>query len=52
MLEQVVSGMAWETITEEWRGAVIEEAIAEAVRLARAGLLTHMPKLVPEVSEP
>jgi uncharacterized protein (DUF433 family) len=33
VLEQVAGGMAWETITEEWRGDVPKEAIGEAVRL-------------------
>ena len=28
VLEQVASGMAWGSITEEWRGGVTEEAIA------------------------
>jgi len=32
VLEQVVSGMAWETIIEEWHNSITEEAIAEAVR--------------------
>lgn len=41
VLEQVASGMAWETITEQWRGALTKEAIAEAVRLARESLLTY-----------
>lgn len=35
VLEQVATGMAWETITGEWRGDVPKEAIAEAVRLGR-----------------
>lgn len=35
VLEQVASGIAWESILEEWRGSITEEAIAEAVRLAR-----------------
>jgi uncharacterized protein (DUF433 family) len=39
VLEQVARGMAWETITEEWRGAVTRDAIGEAVRLAREALL-------------
>jgi uncharacterized protein (DUF433 family) len=34
VLEQVASGMAWEAISEEWRGSITKEAIAEAVRLA------------------
>ena len=35
VLEQVASGMAWEAIIEEWRDSISNEAIAEAVRLAR-----------------
>lgn len=45
VLEQVASGMAWETIVEEWRGAVPVEAIAEAVRLAREALAVHATDL-------
>lgn len=41
VLEQVASGMAWEAITEEWRGAVSKDAIAEAVRLASQALIEH-----------
>ncbi len=48
VLEQVASGMAWEAIIEEWHGGVTKEAIAEAVRLAREALVTHMPDLVSE----
>lgn len=33
VLEQVASGMAWETILGEWRGSLPGEAIAEAVQL-------------------
>jgi uncharacterized protein (DUF433 family) len=50
VLEQVASGMAWEAIIEEWRGALTKEAIAEAVRLAREALVTHIPDLVSETS--
>ncbi|MEO8428964.1 MAG: DUF433 domain-containing protein [Verrucomicrobiota bacterium] len=35
VLEQVATGMAWKSIFEEWRGSISQEAIAEAVRLAR-----------------
>lgn len=35
VLEQVERGMPWDTIVEEWEGRVPQEAIAEAVRLAR-----------------
>lgn len=48
VLEQVARGMAWESIADEWRGAVSEEAIAEAVRLAREALLKYHDKLVPD----
>ena len=41
VLEQVALGLSWETIVEEWRGAVSMEAIAEAVRLAREALLAR-----------
>ena len=39
VLEQVASGLDWETIIEEWRGSISREAIAEAVRLASQKLL-------------
>ena len=39
VLGRVARGMAWETIVEEWRGAVSMDAIAEAVRLAREALV-------------
>ena len=38
VLEQVASGIAWETIVEEWRGSVSLEAIAEAVRTSSSEL--------------
>jgi len=41
VLEQVASGMAWETIEDEWRGKVSKEAIAEAVRLASQAFIEH-----------
>jgi len=41
VLEQVASGVAWETIVAEWRGSVPAEAIAEAVRMASQALLDH-----------
>lgn len=34
VLEQVASGIAWESIVEEWRGSITEEAITEAVRVS------------------
>jgi uncharacterized protein (DUF433 family) len=34
VLEQVAEGITWQTIQEQWRGAVRRAAIAEVVRLA------------------
>ncbi|MFN8461226.1 MAG: DUF433 domain-containing protein [Anaerolineales bacterium] len=34
VLEQVASGMAWETIIEEWNDSISKEAIQEAIQLA------------------
>jgi uncharacterized protein (DUF433 family) len=45
VLEQVASGMDWDTIVEEWHGSVSREAIAEAVRLGRESLLAHRNEL-------
>jgi len=41
VLEQVGEGLAWEVIIEEWRGAITDEAIAEAVMLSRKSFLEH-----------
>jgi uncharacterized protein (DUF433 family) len=41
VLEQVASGMAWETIVEEWRGNVDSDAISEAVLLASQAFRDH-----------
>jgi uncharacterized protein (DUF433 family) len=41
VLEQVASGLAWESIVEEWRGYVPKDAIAEAVRLSSQAFLDH-----------
>jgi uncharacterized protein (DUF433 family) len=48
VLEQVARGMVWEAIIEEWRGALTEDAIAEAVRLAREAFLTYATERAPE----
>jgi uncharacterized protein (DUF433 family) len=48
VLEQVASGLAWESIVESWRGAVSQAAIAEAVRLAREALVAHHDQLPAE----
>ena len=41
VLEQVGSGMAWESIALEWREQISKEAIAEAVRLASQAFQDH-----------
>jgi len=41
VLEQVASGIAWETIVEEWRGNVHPDAIPEAVLLASHAFRDH-----------
>ena len=41
VLEQVAAGMAWESITEEWRGNVNSDAISEAVALASQAFRDH-----------
>ncbi len=45
VLEQVAAGMAWPSIVEEWRGGITEQAIAEAVRLARETFREYAHKL-------
>lgn len=48
VLEQVASGMAWETIIEEWHNSITKEAIAEAVQLATQALMKHADEFVLE----
>jgi uncharacterized protein (DUF433 family) len=50
VLEQVADGLDWETIIEEWRGSITEEAIAEAISLSRQAFLEHADKYVLESS--
>ena len=50
VLEQIASGMAWETIIEEWEGRISAEAIAEAVRLAGQAFVDHAPEYLLEPS--
>ena len=52
VLEQIANGMDWEVIIEEWRGALNERAIAEAIRLAREAFVTHVPELVAGTTHP
>ena len=46
VLEQVSSGITWETIVDEWRGDVSRDAIAEAVRLASQAFRDHSGQYV------
>ena len=48
VLEQVASGMTWETIIEEWNYSITKEAIAEAVQLATQALLKHFDEFTIE----
>ena len=42
VVEQVARGLAWESIIEKWRATISDEAIGEAVRLARQAFLDHL----------
>jgi len=42
VLEQVSTGVSWETIIVEWNGNLTREAIAEAVALASEALRKHV----------
>ena len=46
VLEQVGSGMTWDSITAEWRGRISKEAIAEAVRFASQAFQDHADQYV------
>ena len=48
VLDQVATGMAWETIIEEWNGSISKEAIGEAVLLAGQALDRHAGELIVE----
>ena len=48
VLDQVASGMAWETIVEEWNHSITKEAIREAVQLASQALLKHADEFILE----
>lgn len=49
VLEQVASGMAWETIIEEWNDSITKDDIREAVQLARQALLNHTDEFLLEL---
>ena len=46
VLEQVGSGMAWESIVEDWHNKITQEGIKEAVDLASQALLKHADEFV------
>ena len=46
VLEQVASGMAWETIIADWNDSITKDAIREAVQLASQALLKHADEFV------
>ncbi|MBI1747116.1 MAG: hypothetical protein HYR55_11075 [Acidobacteria bacterium] len=48
VLDQVASGMAWETIVEEWHGSITKAAIKEAVELVSQALLHHADEFILE----
>jgi len=50
VLEQVASGMAWESIVEEWEGKISPDAIAEAVKLAGQAFYDHAHEYLLEPS--
>ena len=48
VLKQVAKGMPWDAITAEWRGAVANEAIVEAVELAQRIFEDHATEYAQE----
>ncbi|MCC6298926.1 MAG: DUF433 domain-containing protein [Anaerolineales bacterium] len=48
VLEQVASGMAWESIIEEWNDSITKEAIQEAIQLASQAFIKHADEFVLE----
>ena len=48
VLDQVADGLVWDSIVEDWDGAVSKEAIADAVRLARRVLVEHRGEFLSE----
>jgi uncharacterized protein (DUF433 family) len=48
VLKQVGKGMSWDAITAEWRGSVVQEAIAEAMELAERAFEDHAADYVLE----
>ncbi|MBI2480042.1 MAG: DUF433 domain-containing protein [Planctomycetia bacterium] len=50
VLEQVAMGLEWDTICQQWRHAITNDAIAEAVRLGGEALRNHPEELVTELA--
>ena len=48
VLEMVAEGKAWESIVQEWDGAITKEAITEAVYLASKSFVQHAAEHVLE----
>jgi len=48
VLEQLASGMAWESIIEDWHGNITKEAITETVQLASHAFLAHANEYILE----
>ncbi len=48
VLDQVASGMAWESIIEEWNDSITKEAIQEAIQLASQAFIKHADEFVLE----
>lgn len=48
VFEQVASGLAWETIIEEWNDSITKEAIQEAVQLASQAFIRHADEFILE----
>ena len=46
VLEQIASGMAWETIIEEWNDSITKEAIQEAIQLASQAFIKHADEFI------
>jgi len=46
VLEQVASGMAWETIIEEWNNSMTTEAIQDAIQLASQAFIKHADEFI------
>jgi uncharacterized protein (DUF433 family) len=52
VLEQVASGLDWESIVADWRGSISKDAIAEAVRLSSQAFLDHSGQYVATGASP